>query len=421
MTKRVQPEHWIVTSQYERDLLATLKPVLEGTRTIAQAARLLELSTRQVRRIVRRLREHGDQGIVHRLRGKPSNRAIDPNSRQAILDRYREQYHDFGPTLACEKLREEGFDIRSETLRRWLIREGLRQPTRKRDPHRSRRPRRDCFGELVQMDASIHDWLEGRGETAVLIAMIDDATSRVMARFYAHGTVETHMDLLKRWLLAHGRPVALYTDRHSIFEAQNKGKEVIEGSTQFGRALETLKIKLIRAHSPQAKGRVERLFGTAQDRWVKELRLMKVSTIEKANEVLMRLLREHNERFGRAAKDGSDGHRELGEFDTESILSIQTERVVGNDYTIRFRRRVYQLLPPVYPGERGGKVVIEERLNGSMWIRYGGQYISYREVPSEQKPVSKKGKQASSKTPVSEKKRIPSPDHPWRNATKKKR
>jgi hypothetical protein len=248
--------------------------------------------------------------------------------------------------------------------------EGLWQRRRRRDPHRSRRPRRACFGELLQFDASIHDWLEGRGEEAVLITLIDDATSSLMARFYPSATTEAHMDLVGRWLRRHGRPLAVYSNRHSIFEPQDKGQAPPDAETQLGRALRELGIALIRAHSPQAKGRVERSFGTAQDPWVKELRLAGATTVAQANVVLERLLPAHNRRFGTAARQEGDAHRPLGpEHDLAAILSHQEQRVVANDYTIRFRNRFDQLLKPVHPGERGGKVVIEVRLDGSMAIR----------------------------------------------------
>src|SRR4051812_43751134 len=371
----------IPMSQKERDVLKIMHAVLAGDRTQAEAARLLGLCTRQVRRIQRKLERGGDAALVHGLRGRPSNHRPDPALQRAVLDAYRARYADFGPTFASEKLAAEGLPVAPQTLRRWLRAAGLWQRRRRRDPHRSRRPRRACFGELVQMDASIHDWLEGRGESLVLISMVDDATSYTLARFYSAGTVETHMDLLGRWLRRHGRPLALYSDRHSIFEPQDKGKALPDAETQFGRALRELDIELIRAHSPQAKGRVERSFGTAQDRWVKELRLAGVTTREQANEVLGRLLPAHNRRFSKKARQEADAHRPLGPgHDLKAILSIQEERVVANDYTVRFRNRFYQLLPPVWPGQRGGRVVIELRLDGSMAIRFGAQYLKYREV-----------------------------------------
>jgi transposase len=371
----------IAMSQKERDVLKILQGVLDGKRTQAEAARLLDLTPRHVRRLQRRLEADGDPALVHGLRGRPSNRRTDPAHRQKVLEAYRQRYADFGPTFASEKLAGEGLAVGPQTLRRWLLEEGLWQRRRRRDPHRSRRPRRACFGELVQVDASIHDWLEGRGEELVLITLIDDATSYLLARFYAAATVEAHLDLVGRWLRRHGRPLAFYSDRHSIFEPQDKGKALPGAETQFGRALRELGIELIRAHSPQAKGRVERSFGTAQDRWVKELRLAGATTGAEANAVLERLLPAHNRRFAKAARQEGDAHRPLGAGqDLAAILSLQEERVVANDYTIRFHNRFYQLLPPVYPGERGGKVVVERRLDGSLAVRFGGHYLKYREV-----------------------------------------
>jgi hypothetical protein len=256
----------IAMSQQERDVLQILQLVHAGSLTQVEAARLLRLSSRQVRRLLRRLADEGDQAVVHRLRGKPSNHRIDPALRRKILTAYRRDYSDFGPTFASEKLAEQGLAVSPETLRQWLLAEGLWHRQRRRDPHRQRRPRRSCFGELVQMDTSIHDWTEGRGEPMVLVNMIDDATSRILSGFYEGETVEAHFDLLGRWIQRYGRPRALYTDRDSIFEYQDKGRGDPSGVTQFGRALAELDIELILARSPQAKGRVERFFETAQDR-----------------------------------------------------------------------------------------------------------------------------------------------------------
>jgi hypothetical protein len=383
MSNELQKQDRIEMSQRERDVLKVMQVVIDGKRTQTEAARLLKLSVRQVRRLQLKLQKKGDVSLVHGLRGKPSNRQLDASLRRKVLQAYRRKYHDFGPTLASEKLAADGLKVGVETLRRWLLAAGLWERKRRRDPHRSRRPRRSCFGELVQMDASIHDWLESRGETLVLITMIDDATNRLWAKFYRGGTVESHMDLLGVWLRKYGRPHALYTDRHSIFEPHEKGQPLADpdAKTQFGRALSELDIDLIRAHSPQAKGRVERSFGTSQDRWVKELRLAKAKTCEQANAVLEKLLPEHNRRFAKKAEKPTDAHRQLGRgHRLESILSIQTERVVSNDYVVRFENRFFQLLPPVYPGERGGRVVIEQRLDGSMKIRFGTRDMPYREI-----------------------------------------
>jgi hypothetical protein len=217
----------------------------------------------------------------------------------------------------------------------------------------------------------------------VLITMIDDATGRLLARFYPAGTVQSHMDLLGQWLRKYGRPLALYTDRHSIFQPQEKGQPLADpdAQTQFGRALGELDIELIRAHSPQAKGRVERSFGTAQDRWVKELRLADARTCDQANAVLEKLVPDHNKRFAKPARQPKDAHRRLGpSHRLESILSVQTVRVVSNDYVVRLDNRFYQLLAPVYPGQRKGRVVIEQRRDGSMAIRFGKHYLKYEEL-----------------------------------------
>jgi hypothetical protein len=370
----------IAMSQRERDRLRILRSVLEGHRTQVEAARLLRLTPRHLRRLLQRLQQGGDAALVHRLRGKPSNHRKNPKLRRRVLQLYRKDYPDFGPTFAAEKLAERGLEVSPDTLRRWLLAEGLWQPQRRRDPHRSRRPRRSCFGELVQMDTSIHDWTEGRGEDMVLLHMIDDATSRLLARFYDADTVLSHMDLLLRWMQASGRPLALYTDRHSIFEPQ--GQAAADAETQFGRALRELDIELIRARSPQAKGRVERSFGTAQDRVVKEMRLAKVKTIHQANALLDEgLLAKHNRMFTVAPREAGDAHRALGSgFNVAAILSLQERRTVANDYTVRFENRHYQLDKPVYPGERGGKVVIEVRLDGSMAIHFGKHYLNYHEI-----------------------------------------
>jgi hypothetical protein len=371
----------IPMSQKERDVLKIMHPVLDGKRTQAEAGRLLGLSERQIRRIQRKLEAGGDAAIVHGLRGRLSNHRPNKRLKRSVLAAYRRRYAGFGPTLASEKLKEDGLLVCPQTLRRWLIEAGLWQRKRRREKHRSRRPRRASFGELVQLDASIHDWLEGRGEEIVLITLIDDTTSVVLARFYPAATVETHMDLLGRWIRCYGRPLAAYTDRHSIFEPQDKGSALPDAETQFGRAVRELDMELIRARSPQAKGRVERSFGTAQDRWVKELRLAGATTCAEANAVLERLLPEHNRRFSIAARDTTNAHRPLGPgHNLEAILSIQEQRVVSNDYTIRFCNRFYQLLPPAEPGERGGKVVIELRLDGSMAIRFRGKYLRYQEI-----------------------------------------
>jgi hypothetical protein len=402
-------------SQTERDVLTVMAPVLAGERTQAEAARLLRLSVRQVRRLQRRLEAEGDPGVLHRLRGRPSNRRLDGDLKAQALAAYRDRYADFGPTLAAEKLAGEGLAVAASTLRRWLSAAGLWQPRRQRDEHRRRRPRRECFGELVQMDTSLHEWTEGRGEPMVLTAMIDDATNRLVARFYEGETVEAHFDLLGRWLRAFGRPAALYTDRDSIFVPPPDGPG---RPTQFGRACAELGVELIRAHSPQAKGRVERYFGLAQDRWVKELRLAEVRTRAEANRLVGQLQGAYNRRFTVAAGSPADGHRPLaGGPDLAAVLSVQEPRVVANDYTVRWQNRLLQIERPALPGLRGGTVVVERRLDGSVAVRFGAAYLRYTEVDAASGPRPKAA--AAPKPPEDKPAYKPPPDHPWRKPYKR--
>jgi transposase len=368
-------------SQRERDRLKVMSLVLEGKRTQGEAARLLGLTDRSIRRIQRRLEQEGDGGIVHRLRGRPSNRAAGDDLRRQVIARYRERYGGFGPTLAAEKLRAEGLPVSDETLRIWLLEEGLWERKRRRDQHRQRRPRRECYGELTQADGSHPDWLEGRGEKIVLVVMIDDATSRATARFYPGETTAAYMDLLGRYLRRHGRMNAMYVDRDSIFRAEKSDayddRPVL---TQFSRALGELQIELILANSPQAKGRVERFHQTAQDRLVKELRLAGARTLEEANAVLEKVfLPWFNRRCTVKPGSRNDAHRPLHpSMNLAAILSIQEPRRVGNDYTIRLENQIYQILPPALPGLRRGRVIAEKRLDGSLHLRLGKQYLKFR-------------------------------------------
>jgi hypothetical protein len=374
----------IEMSQRERDRLKVMAPVLEGRRTQPEAAELLKRCVRQVRRIQRRLESQGDEGVIHRLRGRPSNRAKGGDLRQRVLRRYRERYMGFGPTLAAEKLTAEELPVSDETLRNWLLNAGLWERKRQRDRHRQRRDRRQCFGELTQADGSEHDWLEGRGPRMVMLVMIDDATSKAIARFYPAETTHGYMDLLRRYLRKHGRMVAMYTDHDSVFCGECPDKKTAK--TQFARALEELDIGWIAAGSPQAKGRVERFNGTAQDRLVKELRLAGAATMEQANEVLARVfLPWFNRRCTVKPGSANNAHRPLhASMNLPAILSIQDKRKVANDYTIRLDNQVYQLLKPALPGQRGGRVVVENRLDGSMHIRFKKTYLAYHQIgPAE--------------------------------------
>jgi len=368
----------IEMSQRERDRLKVMTPVMSGERTQGEAARLLELSERQVRRIQRRLEAGGDTAIIHGLRGRPSNRRHEPSWRRQVVDACRETLAALGPTMAVEKLAALGLAVPKETLRRWLLQESLWQPSRRRDKHRQRRERRECFGELVQADGSEHDWLEGRGPRMTLMVFIDDATSRVIARFHPAETTEAYWDVLGRWLRKYGRPVALYTDYDSIFVNNTPGCR--EAQTRFSRALSDLDIQWIGAGSPQAKGRVERFNGTAQNRLVKELGLAGATTMEEANAVLQKtFLPWFNRRCAVRPASPNDAHRPLeASMNLAAILSHQERRQVANDYTVRFENEVYQILPPPQPGLRGGRVIVERRSNGGLRLRFKGVYLKFK-------------------------------------------
>jgi hypothetical protein len=273
-----------------------------------------------------------------------------------------------------------GLSVSGQTLRRWLMKAGLWQRQRKREVHRIRRERRRCVGEMLQVDASHHDWLEGRSrERLVLVAFIDDASSRVFARFYDGETTAAYFDLFGRYVKSFGLPASLYTDRAGIFRTERKKRETdVEESPHFTRAMEELGVRLLMAHSPQAKGRVERFFGTAQDRWVKALREAGVCSLAGANGLVEKnLMEQFNGRFTVKPREAGDAHRPSpSKQQLASSLCVQRKRVVGNDYTVRHDRKCYQLLPPALPGLRGGTVIVEERQDG-VCLRFGDKYLTW--------------------------------------------
>jgi transposase-like protein len=268
--------------------LELLSRVKDGVLKLVKAAELVGLSYRQMKRVWKRSRDEGDAGLAHRGRGRASNRRRDAGFRKRVLARYAKQYPDFGPTLASEYLAQEALPVDHETLRRWLLEAGLWRKQRRRQKHRQRRERRAHCGELIQMDGSHHDWFEGRRGWAVLMVMIDDATNRTYARFYEAEDTRAALDILGRYARRYGLPQALYVDHDSIYECTREARmdEELRGAgpqTQFARAMQVLAVDLIPANSPQAKGRVERRHGVFQDRLVKALRLLKISTVETAN------------------------------------------------------------------------------------------------------------------------------------------
>jgi transposase len=417
-------------SRKERDRLRVMGQLGGGQLTQAQAAGLLGISVRQVRRILRRYEKEGDPGLIHRLRHRPSNRRIPKALRRRAVDLVRKRYRGFRPTLASEHLAsEQGIVVSRETLRKWMVESHLWEPRVRRVRYRQWRERKACFGEMVQMDTSIHPWFEGRGEEAVLIAMIDDATSRLWARFFPTDSTVTNLAMLRSYLRRFGRPVAIYADKASHFRTTRRAdlEEALggrEAETQIQRALRELGIQYIAAHSPQAKGRVERSFQTTQDRLVKGMRLKEIATISEGNRYLeTRFLPLWNRRFVFPASSSADAHRSIAGYDLGRILAVQETRTVGNDYTVRHGGRLLQIEPAeIAVGLRRSRVIVEEGLAGKVRLRWRGRYLRHREVegPGAVEPAPQARTPVGLRPPsvrACAKRSIPAPEHPWRKRT----
>ena len=416
-------------SQQERDWMKCLSAYEQGSHGLTQGriAELMGCDERTVRRRWQRYQAGGDAGLVHASRGRRSNRAYSGELRERALDAVAGQYADFGPTLAAEKLAErDGIQVGDETLRRWMTAAGLWKPRPRKVKHRRWRERKACFGELVQVDTSDHDWFEGRGERAYLIALIDDATSRVFMRLYSADSTHTNMTHLRDYIARYGRPKAFYGDKASHFRTTRDATtqeqlEGLEAQTQIERALRELDITYIAAHSPQAKGRVERSFGTAQDRLVRGLRLAGISDIATANDFLeeeyMPLV---NERFSVPAACALDAHRPADGFDLDAIFSIQDTRTVAKDYTVRWDNRRFQVdKGSAAAGLVGSKVTVEQRLDGSLHLRWRDRYLRFHEIivppPSAATAVAPAlGLRPRSRATAKGTAVTPKPDHPWR-------
>ncbi len=361
--------------------------------SVVEAALVLKLSLRQARRLWRRFCQQGDGGLIHRLRGRISNRRLPEELRDKIARRCQERYADFGPTLACEKLAEEGLVLTPNTLTAILRERHLWQRRRKAGRHRQRRERKTHFGQMLQQDGSPHDWFETQGPIAnwpTLMVIVDDATSRVYARFYKAETTEAAMDVLGRWITLHGVPRSLYVDRHSIYQ----GNETLAGTrepTQFGRAMKELAVELILAKSPQAKGRVERKHRVFQDRLVKELRLRGIRDIEQANVLLETVtLPEFNRRYAVKPARSGDLHRQVPQG-IQEILCLREKRLVGNDWCVRWKNRWLQLQAGATTAGLAGKMVsVSELVGGKLLVKHGDKPLAFKELPS--RPAQPKAK-----------------------------
>jgi len=415
----------IAMSHKELDRIGVIRKVADRELVQREAALQLGLSVRQVKRLVRVFRDQGAAGLVSGHRGRPGNNRIDASVRDQFIELVRRHYHDFGPTLAHEKLTElHGFGHSVETLRAWMIAEGLWQSRKQRQASiHQRRPRRPCRGELVQIDGSPHAWFEDRGPECCLIVFIDDATSEIGAlRFVPAETTQAYMETLEGYLTIHGRPVAFYSDRHGIFRVNHPDRE--GDLTQFSRALKTLDIGAIHANTPQAKGRVERANQTLQDRLVKELRLRSISDIDAANAFLPEFIADLNRRFAKPPQSPVDAHRpvlhDAGEL--ALILCIHHTRKLSKNLTCQFHNREYQITGQGKGYRlRGSQVTLCVGFDGQITILSKGKALSYRLLEQGEPPIpiedekSVLGRidqikqQQATKTAYK-----PPPDHPWR-------
>lgn len=407
----------ITMSQRELQRLPVLEAVRTKRITQVEAAECLGLSERQIRRWQGCLQREGPQGLRHRGRGRPSNHRVPDRLRQRVLALIRARYPDFGPTLACEKLAERHkIRLSDETIRHWMRQAGLWAGRRRPRPHRQWRERKACRGEMVQVDGSHHDWLEGRGPHLVLMGYIDDATSRVFARFYDYEGTLPAMDSFACYSRRYGLPQSVYADLHTTY--RSPGKRTLEDElagrprpqSQFERALSELKVQVIPAYSPQAKGRIERLFRTFQDRVIKEMRLAGIKTRDEANRFLDGYLPSYNRRFSRLPLKTADLHHPRpARHVWQRILAIRERHALRNDNTLQHARKTY-LLTERWNGHRPTTIQAEVRLDGKLYLLDGDRRLRYREVHERPRAVV-----PPQRLPSRRRARIiPPAEHPWR-------
>ena len=389
-------EDRITMSQKESNRLYVIRQAIDKAINQAQAAKSLNLSDRQVRRIVRNVKKEGTAGICHKSRGKRAHNRIADKIKDKATTLCRETYKEFGPTLASEKLLTvHKIKVSNETLRGWFQQEHIPYKGRKKRPHRQWRKRKAHRGEMVQMDGSHHDWFEGRGPVCVLMGYIDDATGRVYARFYEYEGTLPAMDSFKRYIRLYGLPQSVYLDRHSTYKSM--AKQTIEEElndirpmSHFEKSLAALDVEVIHAYSPQAKGRIERMFGTFQDRVVKEMRLSGVTNIAEGNTFLDSYLPEYNRKFAKEAMKQANYHRPVvNKRALDTILAIKTERSLRNDFTVSHNKRLYQITSNI----QAKKVTVEERADGSMHILHNSLRLKFKEIqvrPLKEEPLKKK-------------------------------
>lgn len=374
----------IAMSTEELKRLHLVKKAEEKLITQKEAANMLNVSERQFRRMLSRVRTEGPTGLIHRLREKPSHRKFDPIFSDNIVKIYKKEFLGYKPTFFAERLNEEyNITISKESARNLLIMNDLWTPKKKKCKHRTKRERKHHPGELVQLDGSVHQWFLGEEGYCVLMLYIDDATSRVYARFYTYEGTIPAMDSFRRYIGKYGIPLALYADRHGTYKNNNKKLSIeeqlqgISADTQFSRALRELSVSMIPAYSPQAKGRVERSFETFQDRLVKELHRHKISSLKDANVFLEKYLKNHNKRFSVKPAQPTDLHRPALPMHTlKKSLCIKTNRSIDKDFTVRHNTHIFQLKEPTIHK----KACLENHTNGSIVIRVKDKSIPFSDV-----------------------------------------
>jgi hypothetical protein len=417
-------------SRKELSRVEVLARVQSKELRVIDASQLLQVSYRQAKRLWKRYREEGPAGLKHRSAGRVSNRGHARKFRERVLRLVREKYggavgERFGPTLAAEHLAsEDRLRVPAETLRRWMLQEGLWSRERKRRKHRQRRERKEHFGELVQMDGSFHRWLEDRGPEGCLIDMADDATNTTLAQLGEQETIWAVADALRGWIEKYGVPLALYVDWKNLYKRPATPGEQLRGEeplTQFGRMCTKLGIELIAASSPQAKGRIERMHGTHQDRLVKKLRRRGIALHEAANVYLQRdYLPEHNERFARRPARPEDYHRRApGAAELDRIFRLESARVVSQDGVVRYANRYFQLQAQSHSAPARGKVLVCEGRHGQIRVEYRGRSLGVQEIPAPTRPSVAEAKPVRSPgVPMAYGKRkwTPPANHPWKQA-----
>lgn len=417
----------LTMSEKELTRLEVMQRLDEKRLAQKEGAEMLGVSSRHIRRLLKRYRQVGASGLVSQRRGKASNHQLSSEVKQKGLDLLQGKYHGFGPTLACEKMVEvEGLKLSVESVRQMMIREELWKPKKAQQvvTHQMRE-RRACFGELVQIDGSPHDWFEGRAARCVLLVLIDDASGNLLGlRFVDQESFQSYVQVVKPYLECNGKPVAFYSDKHSIFRVNIPNKSKGDNLTQFGRAMKELDIEIICANTPQAKGRVERANQTLQDRLVKEMHLLGISCMEQGNAYLPEFMADFNRRFAVPARSQNDAHRPLNKLDNlEHILSWQESRILSKNLTLQFNKVVYQIQTkrPTY-ALRNAQVTVCENSQETVTILYHGKelvYTIFHKQEHQSEIVETKNVDLALQN--QRKAHTPPPDHPWRHTLNPKK